>query len=211
MNESADDETHYEFQDDRIDALKSLKPRAARLDWDAIQSALDREESAIPAQPTPRIGITDRIPKTVAWWSGMVAGAALMFFAMQWFVLRDLAAKIERLEQSARQAQPSSPKTSFAKASVNDPAIQDAEPLIDVNALLETPNLTVGSFRRGRDRLVVARSMLPGSEASSSVNLDEASPTQTESAPATGHREADPPEPAMNRLRLQKELQRDIY
>ncbi len=207
MNEPQHDSTDHEFGNDLVDTLKTLKPRAPRLDWDAIHAAqLADETTTRPPNSGPlRFPATARF--AVAWWSGMAVGVAITFFAMQWFVLNDLRNKVERLEQAANAtAKPTTGNPWF-----NDRTIAGTESAFDFNLLLDAPNLSVGSYRELSERLVYARRFATGSEPSSSADLDHTSGTPIKPSAVTETAESEPAGRATNRLRLQQELQREIY
>lgn len=69
-----------EVHDDRIERLKALKPRSPKLDWDVIHFARISVDSDRTLEASSR---STRIPPSVAWWSGLAAGVAITYFAMQ--------------------------------------------------------------------------------------------------------------------------------
>jgi len=211
VNETTQGPNEREFDSDKVDALRSLKPRTPRLDWDAIRSAQVTEESATASIKPSIVSRTSNGPHAVAWWSGMAVGAAIMFCAMQWFVLSELKAKIERLEQStsvteraASGIQPSVEDESAGKIAVTESSFA-------ADLLREPTNLSVGSYRRRSDWLVALRARHPRNESSTAVSLAESTHAQIENKSVPSHYENDPVEPPLNRLQLQKELQREIY
>jgi len=207
MNEPNHDSADHQFDHDLIDALKTLNPRAPRLDWDAIRTAqLTEEATTRPSSSHPH-----RFPAAarfaVAWWSGLAAGVAITFFAMQWFVLYDLRIQVERLEQTANAKS----KSTTRDPEFNDRTIAGTESVLDFNLLLDAPNLSVGSYRELSERLVYARRFATGAETSPSADLDHTSGTPIEPAAVTNAIESEPAKHSTNRLRLQQDLQREIY
>ena len=211
MNETTQGPNDGEFDNDKVDALRSLMPRTPRLDWDAIRSAQVAEESDATTIKPSIVSRTSNGPHAVAWWSGMAAGAAIMFCAMQWFVLSDLRAKIERLEQSTSAVERTAREIPPVTTIENDRGIAVTESSFAVDLLREPTNLSVGSYRRRSDWLVALRARHPRNESSNSVSLVDSTHAQIENKSVLDRDENDPVEPPLNRLRLQKELQREIY
>jgi hypothetical protein len=211
MNEPANEQPHREVQDDRLVSLKSLKPRAPRLDWEAIHSAQSAEVSANPRIKPSFVSLTIKGQRAVAWWSGVAAGAAISFCAMQWFVLSELKAKIERLEQSTSETERTAPGTQPSGEFESARKITVTESSFAVDLLREPTNLSVGSYRQRSDWLVALSARHPRNESSTSVSLEDSTHAQIENKSMLDHDENDPVEPPLNRLRLQKELQREIY
>jgi hypothetical protein len=191
-----------ELHDETLAALKALRPRSPHLDWEAIRAAT-------VAEPTPSaiVPFPERVPRAVAWWSGVAAGAAITFLAMQWFVVSDLKIQVTQLEQSAGGNLSPSLKAQVA----NEPDIAVFGSVWDPNAILNGPNLSVGSYRGYPTRWVHARSKSGMPESHPAPRFDEPTPTENENSRGTSERKTDPPEPEKNRVRLLKELQREIY
>jgi hypothetical protein len=211
MNEPANEQPHREVQDDRLVSLKSLKPRAPRLDWEAIHSAQRAEVASTPRIKPSFFSLTNNGQRAVSWWSGVAAGAAIMFCAMQWFVLSELKAKIERLEQSASATERTAlgMQPSVEVESARKIAVTESSFALDLGR--EPTNLSVGSHRWRSDWFVASRARHPRNESSSSVSLEDSTDAQKANKSVLDRYENDPVEPPLNRLRLQKELQREIY
>ncbi len=207
MNESNHTPNHREFDNKLVDSLRTLKPRPPRLDWDAIRAAHDAEDSASSSAKPSSIFMLASGRHLVAWCSGMAAGVAITFFAMQWLVLNDLRAKVERLERTANGAA----KSTTSNPSLNDRGIAGTRSAFDVNLLLDAPNLSAGSYRGPSDRFVHASPFAGGAVPLSSANLDDGSRSQYQPATKTTAGESDSVDRATDRFRLQQDLQRDIY
>ncbi|MFN7736636.1 MAG: hypothetical protein ACK52S_06310 [Pirellula sp.] len=215
-DERFDGDLRGDHEDALVDALKSVKPRAPRIDWDAIRGVHISEEATLTTTNPAKIPLYANGSRALTLCSGMAVGAAITFVAMQWMVLSDLRAKLERLEQIAPATAPKS--TGLQDIKTRDNLV--AEPAFDWNGLLDTPNLSVGSYRGLPDRLVSSRSVSQSFEPSSPSNSDELSRPKNESTPdknylappsATGAPESERMEPAMNRLWLLKELHRVVH
>ncbi|MFN6129697.1 MAG: hypothetical protein ACK6DC_09940 [Planctomycetota bacterium] len=202
MKETSQPGADDEFHDETLAALKSLRPRSPQLDWEAIRAATVAEPSPSAIVPFP-----ERIPRAVAWWSGVAAGTAITFLAMQWFIVSDLKIKVTQLEQIAGRNPSPSAKTQVA----NDSDIAVFGSVWDLNAILNGPNLSVGSYRGHPTRWVHARSKSEVAESIAVPRFDEPTPSENENPRGTRDRETDPSEPEKNRVRLLKELQREIY
>lgn len=207
MNEPNHESIDHQFDHDLIDALKTLKPRAPRLDWGAIRTPqLAEGATTRPSSSRPlRFPTTARF--AVTWWSGLAAGVAITFFAMQWFVLHDLRIKVERLEQTAN----AKAKSTTLDPEFNDRTIAFTESVLDFNLLLDAPNLSVGSYRGLSEQLVYTRRLGTGAETSPSADLDHTSGTPVDPAAVINAVESEPAKQSTNRLRLQQDLQREIY
>lgn len=213
MNEPNHDSTDHQFDHDLVASLKTLKPRAPRLEWNAIRVAeLVEEATTHPPNSGPlRFPATARF--AVAWWSGMAVGGAITFFAMQWFVLHDLRNKVERLQQATNETvKPTTGNPWYNDRTMyNDRTIAGTESAFDINLLLDAPNLSVGSCRGLSEQLVYTRRFATGAETSFSAGLDPTPGTPIEPSAVTEAAESEPGERATNRLRLQQDLQREIY
>jgi hypothetical protein len=137
----------------------------------------------------------------------MAAGVAITFFAMQWFVLRDLRAQVAQLEQTVIATTEKNIESSSAQATI----IVNTGNFSDLNALLDTPNLSVGSYRGPIDRMVYVRSKSLAMEPTSKSAIDDA--TGLQSTDTSGNRDPkiEPAEPPLNRLQWIKDLQREVY
>jgi hypothetical protein len=202
MKKTSHPGTDGESRDETLAALKALRPRSPQLDWEAIRAATVAEPTSSAFVPFP-----ERVPRAVAWWSGVAAGAAITFLAMQWFVVSDLKIKVVQLEQTAGKNPSSSLKTQVASES----DIAGLGSVWDPNAILNGPNLSVGSYRGHPARWVHTRSNSETPDSNPVPRFDEPTPTENENSRGTSDRETDPPEPEKNRVRLLKELQREIY
>jgi hypothetical protein len=192
MNEPID---NGEVRDDRIDRWKALRPRAPKLDWDAIHSARITEAPMLPqAGPAP-FQWRARMTPAIAWWSGLAAGAVITFFAMQWIVLNDLRKQLRELELTARSTTPKSTEIQTAKDRVTSPSAS----VVDIHSLLDRTRLSVGSYRGRGDRWIHASS-----------NSDELHSTDT-GYRTSGPLEIDRPEPSANRLLLLRELKQIVH
>ncbi|MBU6239026.1 MAG: hypothetical protein KGQ51_14480 [Planctomycetes bacterium] len=207
MNEPNQGPDDCELDNELVDSLRILKPRVPRLDWDAIRAAQLETDATIPASTPcpPQFSSAARI--AVAWWSGMAAGVAITFFAMQWFVLRDLRAQVAQLEQTVIATTKKNVESSSAQATI----IVNTGNFLDLNALLDTPNLSVGSYRWPIDRMVYVRSKSLAMESTSKSAIDDA--TGPQSTDTSGNRDPkiEPAEPPVNRLQWIKDLQREVY
>jgi hypothetical protein len=137
----------------------------------------------------------------------MAAGVAITFFAMQWFVLRDLRAQVAQLEQTIIASTERSAENSLA----NERTFSRTETYLDLNALLDGPNLSVGSYRGPIDRLVHVRPKFPAIESSSVSGMDEATVSNSMTTPRNRDLEMDPEQSTVSRLQLIKDLQREVY
>jgi len=207
MNEPNQGPDDCELDTELVDSLRTLKPRVPRLDWDAIRAAQLETDAAIPASTPypPQFSSAARI--AVAWWLGMAAGVAITFFPMQWFVLRDLRAQVAQLEQTVIATTEKNIESSSAQATI----IVNTGNFLDLNALLDTPNLSVGSYRGPIDRMVCVRSKSLAMESTSKSAIDDA--TGLQSTDTSGNRDPkiEPAEPPVNRLQWIKDLQREVY
>lgn len=207
MNDPNQGPEQSEHDNKLVDSLRKVKPRAPRLDWDAIRAAGLETDATIPASNPGLLRVSSTARIAVAWWSGMAAGVAITFFAMQWLVLHDLQAKIAQLEQTVIATS----ERTIENPTTMAPIITDMGTPYDLNALLDTPNLSVGSYRGPIDRLVYDGSKSLAMESTSKSASDDA--TGPKSTDTSGNRdsEIDRLEPTVNRLQLIKDLQREIY
>jgi len=207
MNEPNQGPEQSEHDNKLVDSLRTVKPRAPRLDWDAILAAGLETDATIPASNPGLLRVSSTARIAVAWWSGMAAGVAITFFAMQWFVLHDLRAKVAQFEQTVSATTEKSIESPSAQATI----IANSGRLFDLNALLDTPNLSVGSYRGPMDRLVYVRSKSLATESISKSAIDDATGPKSTDTSVNRDPDIDRLEPTVNRLQLIKDLQREIY
>jgi|GEM_PF-6426325 len=207
MNEPIDESNAHEFENEIVDSLKKLKPRACRIDWDAIRSAQGAADVQIPAvQRTPR-ALPARWQRAGAWWSGLAVGVAITFLSMHWIVLRELRTKIERLEQAAIATAP----RASGNLSANEQSLANSRSAFDVNALLDAPNFSVGSSRVRADRLVSTLSIPKRSEPASAAGFDDSLGPESGNTAGDQDPQADRRDPAVSPLQLLRELQHEFY
>ncbi len=192
MNEPTND---HNVHDIRVERLRALKPRTPQLDWEAIHSARSSDDSNPTQTPPASVVLPIRVRPAVAWWSGLVAGVAITFFAMQWFVLSELRSELYELKQTARGATSESTKIQTAVERSDPPTAS----LVDINSILDRSDLSVGSYRGYGKRMV-------HTSASS-----EESPSIDNRSQASGPLELDRPEPTANRLLLLQELKQVVH
>jgi hypothetical protein len=203
MNTPANDQDNH---DEWNEPLKSLKPRAPRLDWDAIQAAHADACTATTSLRPASAAAPLRVGPAVAWWSGLAAGAAITFLAMQWLVLNDLRSRLDLLEQSARRSTSNTTKIQPSLESKPSGIVQ----AVDFHDLLDRTNLTVGSVRGSQNRLIHAHASSSESDRSSShTNVPSAS--TSDDLPVRVEGEIAPEVSSVNRLLLLRELKQAVH
>lgn len=195
-----------EDHDDSHSPLKSLKPRAPQLDWDAIHAARTEDLAATTAiRPTPAAA-RPRIGPAVAWWSGLAAGAAITFFTMQWLVLNDLRTKLDRLEQTAQRS--TSEPAKLPSSHTSKPS--SLAHAVDFQELFDRTQLTVGSVRGNANRLIHTHASASDSErASPDANMP--SDSKRDVAPVRADGQFPPEAPLSNHWLLLKELKQAVH
>ncbi len=202
MNKPTNDQDDH---DEWNEPLKSLKPRAPRLDWNAIQAAHAVERNTAMSLRPASAAAPLRFGPAVAWWSGLAAGAAIMFVAMHWLVLNDLRSRLDLLEQSARSSTSNPTKVQPSLESKPSGIVQ----AVDFYDLLDRTSLTVGSIRGNQNRLIHAHANSSESDRTfSQTNVPSAS--TSDELPVRGEGEIAPEVSSVNRLLLLRELKQAV-
>lgn len=182
-----------------IDALRTLRPRNPRIDLAAIDSAVLAVKPADRDLPAEWDAGFSRRHLAVAWWSGLAAGVAITFLAMQLLVVSHLRTKIVQLEPAAIQSEdpPREHRLPEGGTTVNTPAV-------DWNRILNSPDLSVGSYRLGLDRLI-------HTHVTALDRIDFPMTQNSDSKSGQIELEIDPPKSQTNRLQLLEQLQGEVY
>ncbi|MBM3967590.1 MAG: hypothetical protein FJ308_21420 [Planctomycetes bacterium] len=218
MSELTNGSFDNEIHDAIVNSLKTNKPRAPHIEWRAIQNALDTKDSSSSSLlvPThqPSVLAAPRFRPAVAWLSGMAAGVVITLCAMQWIVLNDLSEKITRVEPAAN----GHASNTIPAQATEDRNSAGSEVLLDIDKLLDGPELTAAWFHTWPLRLVHARPL-------SNPNESTPQPKSIDIPNSTGHEssrpgaitnqfddaDADHPEQLANRLLLRKELLQHVH